>query len=406
MPFRMSSFGERYSPLYFLAALGAGGLAVTFFLQLMFWLPHPGQPVPIFEDVMAALQTGGLFEKVVIAISYAGVAFFTLLHVRLLAWNLSEYAAFRRTETHMVLRTGNAETQLLAIPLTLAMSINVGFVVGLLFVPGLWSIVEYLFPFAMVGFIVVGVYALRLMGDFLGRVMTIGGFDCTKNNSFAQMLPAFALSMVAVGLAAPAAMSTTPLVAGLSFIASTFFVVAAAMLGAVALFLGMRAMMENGANAEATPTLWVAIPIVTVLSIALLRQEHGLHVHFGVEGEQAQNFMMLTTALAAQLLFGMLGVAILRRQRYFERYLRGPEKSPGSFALVCPGVALSVMTQFYIHKGLVAAGIVAKFSVAYWLLIAIAVAFQIATIVLLFRLTAKHFNRAERNFHHPLASAG
>jgi hypothetical protein len=37
---------DTYSPLYFLAALGAGGLSVTFFMWLMHWLPHPGRSVP------------------------------------------------------------------------------------------------------------------------------------------------------------------------------------------------------------------------------------------------------------------------------------------------------------------------------------------------------------------------
>ena len=34
---------QSYSPLYFLASLGAGGLAVTFFMYLMFWVPHPAR---------------------------------------------------------------------------------------------------------------------------------------------------------------------------------------------------------------------------------------------------------------------------------------------------------------------------------------------------------------------------
>lgn len=37
-------------------------------------------------------------------------------------------------------------------------------------------------------------------------------FDVTAHNSFAQLLPAFALSMVAVGLSAPAAMSANQFV--------------------------------------------------------------------------------------------------------------------------------------------------------------------------------------------------
>ena len=38
---------DTWSPLYFLASLGAGGLAVTFFMFLMFWVPHPGLSVVI-----------------------------------------------------------------------------------------------------------------------------------------------------------------------------------------------------------------------------------------------------------------------------------------------------------------------------------------------------------------------
>ena len=50
----MTRPADRYSPLYFLVSLGAGGLAVTFFMYLMFWVPHPTRPVPVFEDVAAA----------------------------------------------------------------------------------------------------------------------------------------------------------------------------------------------------------------------------------------------------------------------------------------------------------------------------------------------------------------
>jgi len=65
---------DRYSPLYFLASLGAGGLSVTFFMFLMFWVPHPGLPVPVFEDIIAAFQGGGLPLRSAIVVALAGVA--------------------------------------------------------------------------------------------------------------------------------------------------------------------------------------------------------------------------------------------------------------------------------------------------------------------------------------------
>ncbi|NVK35099.1 MAG: hypothetical protein HWE23_11505 [Rhodobacteraceae bacterium] len=391
MPFILRKFGDRYSPLYFLAALGAGGLMVTFFMYLMFWVPHPGRAVPIFEDMAAVLQGQNTALKAAVWVAYVGIGFFALMHFRLLIWNVSEYLAFRKTDAWKTLVSGNAETQLMAIPLTLAMSINAGFILGLVFVPGLWNVVEYLFPIAMLAFLAVGVLAFRIMGAFFGRVLSQGGFDCSKNNSFAQMLPAFAIAMVGVGLAAPAAMSATKWIMATSYILSTFFIVAAVIMGTVALFLGFRSMLENGAQEEGAPTLWVAIPIMTVVAIALMRQDHGMHVQLGSRGNQADLFEMLTTMVSVQLLFALLGFLVLRRVGYFAKYVFGHARSAGSYALVCPGVAMSVLLQFWINKGLVGGGIMEKFSTGYLALTAVAIALQIVTIALVFHLNASHF---------------
>lgn len=401
----LPKLGARYSPLYFLASLGAGGLTVTFFMYLMFWVPHPGQPVPVFETIQAAFSSGSIGLKAAIIVAWLGIAAFAFIHYRLLIWNLAEFSSFRKTAAYQDLKAGNNEVQLMAIPLTLAMSVNGGFILGLVFVPGLWSIVEYLFPAALLAFFAIGVFAFWTLGDFFGRVLTQGGLDCSKNNSFSQLLPAFALAMVGVGLAAPAAMSTVKAVAATSYILSSFFIVSAMVIGAVALFLGFRSMLENGANAEAAPTLWVAIPILTVISIALIRQGHGLHVHLDVHGEAAGTFLTLTNMLAIQILFGLLGALVLIRQGYFAKFVFGEQRSPGSYALVCPGVALAVLMHFYVNKGLAGAGIIEKFSAGYWLVTAIAITLQVASILLVLRLNRLHFSRRkedETKHSHPV----
>ena len=385
--------GERYSPLYFLAALGAGGMVVTFFMWLMFWVPHPDQPVPVFEDLVTAYGAGGWPVKAMLIGAWLGIGGFAVLHLRLLIWNINGLLAWSRTPAYQALRQANEETQLLAAPLTVAMSINVGFILGMVFVPGLWSVVEWLFPLAMLAFLTVGVWALRLMGHFWGRIFVQGGFDCSKNNSFAQLLPAFALSMVGVGLAAPAAMSTTPWISAVSYIASSFFVVSAVLLATLKLVLGLRAMMEHGASVQSAPTLWIVIPILTVLGIALMRQEHGLHAHLGAHGTPADTFTLLTTFLAVQLAVALFGWVVLSRLRYFQRFVLGEEKSPGSYALVCPGVALTVLIHFFINKGLVGVGLIEKFDAAYWVLTAAALGLQLATLLLVFRLNGKHFRK-------------
>ena len=52
-----------------------------------------------------------------IALDLAVIVFFAYLHFRLLAWNLREYALFKKTEAYPKLMSSNAEITLMAIPL-------------------------------------------------------------------------------------------------------------------------------------------------------------------------------------------------------------------------------------------------------------------------------------------------
>lgn len=397
MPTILKRPADSYSPLYFLASLGAGGLSVTFFMWLYFWVPHPAQPVPVFEDIARAFNGDDPLVQAMIILAATGIAFFAFHNLRLLAWNLGALARYKRTEAYRKLRRSNAETQLTALPLAIAMAINVGFVLGMVFVPGLWSVVEYLFPLALAAFALTGALALAQIGAFLGRIKTEGGFDWAANNSFAQVLPAFALAMVGVGLSAPAALSTLPLTAGVALVLSTFFLMAAVVIALVAVVLAVHSMSVHGVAPEAAPTLLIVIPLLTVLGILVMRQNHGLHVHFGAHESAGEVLAMLTRFLSVQVLFGLFGLAILRRQGYARRFLFAAEHSVSSYALVCPGVALNVMLFFWINKGLVGAGLIAKFGVAYWGLSALAILFQVAMIWLVFHLNRRHFGttRAE-----------
>lgn len=382
---------DTYSPLYFLASLGAGGLSVTFFMWLMHWIPHPGRTVPTFEDIAAAFAAGPALTQVMIAAAMAAIAFFAFLNIRSLIWNLGRYTEWRRSEAHAKFAKTNAQSQIMALPLALGMTVNAGFILGLVFVPGLWGVIEYLFPLAIAAFLAIGVLAFRLYAEFLGRVLTEGGFNMAANNNFGQILPAFAFSMIGVGLAAPAALSSVPATAAIGLILSSFFFIAAALIAAVALVLGVRSMIEHGVGAETAPTLMILIPLITILGILTLRQDHGLGAHFGAHTGDAESMMMLTKLVAAQVLFGVLGLFVLARLGYAARFLFGRENSAGAYALVCPGVGFAVLMQFWINKGLVGAGMIDKFSVTFWALTAIALAAQFAMVWLVLHLNRRHF---------------
>ena len=392
MPLTSKRPADSYSPLYFLASLGAGGVSVTFFMYLMFWVPHKGRPVPVFEDISAAFSTGTPALQGAIILAVLGIALFAFLNVKSLVWNLSALAAFKKTDAYTALRSSNAETTLLAQPLALAMTVNAMFIVGLVFVPGLWLVVEYLFPLAMVVFALIGLLAFRIIGDFLGRVLTTGGvFDVTAHNSFAQLLPAFAIAMVGVGFSAPAAMSHNTITVGVALVLSTFFGIAAIIYTIVAAITAFSSMLHYGTAREAGPTLMVVVPIMTVLGILFMRQSHGLHVTFDVHDTAGETMVFLARMLTVQVVFLMLGLLVLRRQGYFTDFVFGTKTSPGSYALVCPAVAFSVMLQFFINKGLAQAGVVDKYTAAYWVLTAMALISQAIAIGLIFRLNRQHF---------------
>ena len=383
---------DTYSPLYFLASLGAGGLTVTFFMYLMFWVPHPGRPVPLLSDVLTVFDTGPVALKFAAGLAMLGIAAFAALNIHSLIWNLRTYAAFRQTDGYRALMQSNGQSATLAMPLALAMTVNALFIVGLVFVPGLWGVVEYLFPLAMLAFLAIGGLALAQIGNFLGRALTHPeAFSVEGHNSFAQMMPAFALSMVAVGLAAPAAMSHTPAVIGLSLVLSTFFAVAAIIYALFAANTGLNAMQTHGTAREAGPTPMVIVPIKTVLGILSLRQTHGLGNLADSHVVASDTFLFLTRLLSVQLVFLGLGLVVLRRQTYFADFVFGNKTSPGSYALVCPGVALSVLTHFWINKGLVGAELLTKFSPAYWGLTCVALVLQWTMIALVLRLNRQHF---------------
>jgi hypothetical protein len=107
-----------------------------------------------------------------------------------------------------------------------------------------------------------------------------------------------------------------------------------------------------------------------------------------------ETLLVITKLLTVQIAVLLAGWVVLHRQGYFATFVAGPKASAGSYALVCPGVAVSVMIHFFVNKGLVDAGVIAKFDVAYWAMTAVAIAVQFATIALVIRLNRKHFRAA------------
>ncbi|NNJ11115.1 hypothetical protein EKD04_012295 [Chloroflexales bacterium ZM16-3] len=383
------NLGMRYSPFYFLAALGNGGMAVAFFIWLNFLIPHPKTPIVTFDVIAAFMSGASAVSQAFTIIAMAMIIFFAVNHLRLMIWNAREYGQYKKTSAYLSLRETNGSIALMGIPLTLGMTVNVIFVLGAVFVPGLWNIVEYLFPISLTALFAVGVLALRIFLSTFGRALATGHFDCTRNNNLTQLQSVMAFTMIAVGLAAPAAMSTVRATIAVSILGAMFFLAAAALMGVVLLVLGFRGMLEHGLAVEAGPSLWMLIPILTLAGIAIVRITHGLHSGFEAHTEPYSMFLLTGGIVGLQLLVGLIGYSVMNQVGYLRTYLWGKANSPGSFALICPAVALFVFGMFFIHMGLVQTGLIAKYSLPYFLAIAPFAVVQMIGIVSMVRLEDK-----------------
>ena len=379
---------EKFSPMCFLASLGAGGLSVSFFMYLMFLVPHPDTPMATFDHIMPALLEGN-WLSLVASFSLVFIIAFAFFHFKLLIWNTKQFFLFKKTKAYEELINSNAQITLMTIPLTYAMTINVCFVLGAVFVPGLWGVVEYLFPFALIGFVVVGFFALRIFFEYFSRLLIKGDFDFSKNNNLSQMISIFALSMIAVGFAAPGAMSTNLVVNSIGIFAALFFAALSLLLIVIKFTIGFKSMFEQGLGLEAAPSIWIIIPILTLLGITFIRISFGLDHNYQTPLNKSTLFVFTSTVVSLQIIFGILGYMVMKRMGYFEKYIHSTDKSSVSFALICPGVAFFVFGMFFVNLGLAHNDIIAKYSLAYFILMLPFMYIQFKTIIYFFKLNKK-----------------
>lgn len=262
-----------------------------------------------------------------IAVAIFGILFFGVKHITLLIWNLRKFFEYKKSSSFEKLKKTNAEVSLMALPLTFAMTINVIFIFGAVFIPNLWNIVEYLFPLALLAFGAVGIFALKIFTDYFSRIIR-EGFDFTSNNNLSQMIAVFAFAMIGVGFAASAAMSHNITTVALGMLGSIFFVTLTLFFGTIKLVLGFKSMLRHGLAVEASPTLWVLIPILTLLGITYVRLQHGIHTGLGMHTETGSLFLATSFLFSLQLIFSYLGYKVMRANHYFRDYLRGDKKSP------------------------------------------------------------------------------
>ncbi len=384
---------ENYNPLMFLSALWAWWLSITFFMYLMFMIPRDikENPIPTFNSlfsVFSNLETS-IYFKWLIIFSIIWIIFFAFKHIQLVIWNLTRYFKFKKTKDYKELKKWNWEVMLMTLPLTLAMSVNIMFILWAVFIPNLWSIVEYLFPISLLLFVAIGYLALNIFGQYSIRLITQKwGGSFIKNNNLAQLISVFAFAMIWVGFAASSAMSQNEITSFLGLIWSIFFITIATLVWILKLIIWFIAILRYWLDEVTSPSIWIVIPFLTLLWIIIIRNMHWLE-NFGWEITSASLIIVVTIIISIQIVFGFLGYKIMKQNNYFKNYIYWKEKNPWTYSLICPWVALVVFAFFFLHLGLVSSWIILQFGIIYFILLFLIIYLQFKTIYVFLKLNKK-----------------
>ena len=377
-----------FVPLHGLATLGAGGLTVSLFIWLLFMTAHPGLPVPTFESLQAHAAASDVGWFVVRALQ-AGIGIMALLHIWLVVWMLKGLAAFKKSPRFTDFWQSHMGLQWMVRPLVLAMLVNVLFIVGLVFVPGLWDLREMLFPGALLAFFLIAVDAVLLWMDHLSELYQVQTDNA--GTGLAGMFPAFTFGMLSVGFSASAAMSHHKVTAGIGFAGAMILMVFALFIASAHFVMQFPQMMRDGVKPAASGTLWMAIPISTILGIAAFRLLMSAQHVWGASVGDVLPAAVLLLFLSVQVFFYLLGRAVMNRNHGWH-YLVTEQPQAASFSLICPGVGLFVLGMFVVFRALQPLQVVDATTM--WFPLIVLLVLQIATFGLFFRLLRRALPKA------------
>ena len=366
---------KKFEILHILAALGAAGMTASFFFVINYMTTHSGQVFVDFNTLMVnhVGQTDTL--SLVIQFYMIGAVSAATLHFVLLTRWFKGFRIYKQSEDFQALRHSNREVQLMAIPLTLTMTMNVFFILGALFIPGLFEpitlfgftmqLIDPLFMLAGIYFVAVFVLALNIFSHYFLRLID-GELDFLQNANLSQLLAIFSFGMIGVGFGA-LGFSNLPEMAFVGTSLAYTVIGLTVMLSILKFVLGFKSMFEHGINANATVTLLIPITVIAMLMVGAYRADIGTMHTLGSERNSTYHLILLTIGLGVSILIGLFALTAMRRKGFFKN-LKENKTDAGALAMVCPGFALEVQMVLWLSAGLVHSGVMAHGSVSYFVI--------------------------------------
>lgn len=328
-----------FTPMAFLASLGAGGITVSFFAFINYTVEH-GKGLMTYTKTQELVNGPILYLYNFFEI---GMFLFMLVHFGLSVYFFTKLFKWLKTGAYKeMIQDPLTNTAILAPFISLIMSFNVVIAAVRYFVPAVQANFQAIMLPAL---IVWGIVWLALMWTEINllKISFTKGFDINKIH-FGWLLHPFALAMASVTGAGIAAMAQNKAVADVA----AFMLVISASMGAFLLVVKSVALFKSHFASEGLPakqflpSLLIVIPNITLFAITAFRMGHYLEHHYNAN--LGPYFMIVTTTAFAFELWYM-GFGLLMLKDYIKKNLFN-EFHLSQWGLVCPFVAIAVLGSF------------------------------------------------------------
>ena len=349
---------EKFSPLIFLASLGAGGIAVIPFAFLQYTFPHGKGLIQAnaLDYSTMTIPSAILFHslEMVMVVFIAIHLFLTVIFLKKLFnfINSKDYQSF--------IMDPLKNSAILAPFISVIMTMNAFIGPVRYFLPTVSSNLQSMMLPALLLWIFLWIWLMKLEIKLL-QISFEKGFDMSRI-TFGWLLHPFALGMLTVtgtGIAAIAKVSSIAhMAAFLSLVSGTMGIF---LLVVKTISVFQKHFQSKGGLGEKQflPSFLIVIPNVTLYAISAFRIGHYLekqyHMHLN-----AYFLLVTTVAFAFETWYMLFGLALLRdyfRDHYFKK-----EYYVTQWSLICPFVAYATLGSFVYS-------VFAQSQILYWLLV-------------------------------------
>ena len=319
-----------FNPLFFQAALAAGGIALMAFNFLQFAIPH-GEGLMRFADIswsnLPGLQFG--LYGVLVAVMLLTVVIHTLLTVVFLG-GLVVWLSGRQAVAGLI-NDPYRNVTVFAVIGSLAMSANVLWAPVGFFVPQVASGLQSLMLPSLVFF---GIFfaALFSLEYKVLRVLARGHIDTSKFN-FGWLADVFAFGLVALNGSGIAITSKDPVIAGLAGAATLAVIAAGLILLAAKMFYLAKNQIKTRRlpDTPVLPAFFTLVPILCLFGISLFRMPPQLQTLFSLDVTRFSS-LVLGLTYAAAVAWVVFAVVLLAN--YFKTHFMRSKFSPPQWGIV------------------------------------------------------------------------